>query len=162
MINSIKETYSKFIMHAKYAKIWLQFFKEAYVWDFESMLFAFIRAATKITENEMRGVVMDDELEAQHMKICCMLIDRIKKDEYIEKELKELDRIYGKLQFVNKEITEDGYIKADLVRERETPENSKEIDALLQKIYKKENQMRQQDIDLLFRILKKHYHRWGC
>jgi len=126
-------------------------------WD-SHFLFALLRFKLKRMEqlNRFHGHAVSSIEIADKIKVCVLLLDRIVKDEYEERVFEKHDKKWGD---INLDFSDSGCINITRknVKTKEDHEKEwKEHKAL----WERSAALKQQDIDLLFKIMSKHATKW--
>lgn len=109
-----------------------------------------------------RGHHLNHEKDADKMRLCVLLLDRIIEDKYLNMVYKDHDKKWGE---TNWDFTpcedHEGYSELNITRsnvktEEEKIQESKEY----KKLMYKPDKLLQQDIDTLFKMLNKHIRTW--
>jgi hypothetical protein len=107
------------------------------------------------------GYHVGDEKNAQNMKLCINLLDRLIAEDYDVMAFKKHKKKWGDSYHVTTP-TENKYL-ANFSIEYKNANTAKEKD-LQEKDFKRcwehKEKLEKQDIDLLFKIIKKHYAWW--
>lgn len=100
---------------------------------------------------------------ADQMQLCANLLDRLINDEYLENALKPHEAKWGKSKIIFTPIPDDiemckfgGISVEKAVTKKEKELEDKERSAL----YKHSDSMREQDLDMLFKNMRKHVEGW--
>ena len=101
------------------------------------------------------------ERDADKIRVCRLLLDRILKDDYDEMTFKNHDKKWGELKISYGEPDRLGYKTIDITREnaktlKEKEQESKESSRL----YKHSDMLHRQDIKYLFKMMNKHILCW--
>ena len=97
------------------------------------------------------GHGVNSEHDAMEMRKCVLLLDRLIKDNYLKKEWDKLDKKWGKLEF-----TSHSLIRSKVITEKDNKEVRKDSNRL----YEKEESLKNQDMDLLFKIMRTKILGW--
>lgn len=128
-----------------------------------------------ILENKIRftkenihkyGHHVNKSRDVNNMRIAEILIDRIKKDEYEEMTNKEHTDHWGELEWIedseddnilfDNKFSKHGLVRTKVNSQQEWEQECKESTKRL----KHAEYLKQQDMEYLFRHLKKHIHKW--
>jgi hypothetical protein len=133
--------------------------------DYDSFFF-FVIMRKKLIEMEKLfreyGHHVDSKEDADKMKVCINLLDRLIADEYEENEYKKIDEKLGEIDLNFKPITDrPGVYSCDVSRSGIKTEEDKEKEM---KEFKEASQkavaMKNQDKEMLFKLLNKHILTW--
>ena len=97
------------------------------------------------------GVSVNSERDAREMRKCILLLDRIMEDNYCDREYNKLDKKWGKVIIDNGKLC-----RSKIISEEDEKQERKEIKRLIER----ENSLKNQDMDLLFKILRKQIFSW--
>jgi len=107
-----------------------------------------------------RGIHVSAEKEADKMKICVLLLDRLIKDEYDENVFKHHYEKWGEPEFssseINDELSQLHITHKNVITEEDEKQERKEFRILCKKPYK----MEKQDVEYLFKLLSKNILTW--
>ena len=113
------------------------------------------------------GIHVNHVQDADKIKKCVLVLERIMKDEYHENVFKYHDKKWGETKLNWKEVDgkEFGYKKdvvaLDITRENAISKDQKEKERKeFRRLSPKVEQQRKQDIDFLFDYMKKHIQGW--
>jgi len=131
-------------------------------WD-HWFIYEILHKKLSLTEYHIRnyGHHVRAEQDADNIKKCVLLLKRLKDDEYSENAFKQHREKWGEPKFIWKEsdrpdchklLIEHDTIKTeeDKIQERKDFKNA----------YDHEDYLKQQDLDLLFKIIRKHIQTW--
>ena len=126
-------------------------------WD-SYYFFKIIRRKLEIMEPFYRydAMVLRREKEADRMKVCIMLLDRIIKDNYHEMAYKKFDKKWGESEML---FNEDGSLNIAYENVK-TEEDEKNKNKDIKESHNKEEFLINQDIEYLFKILNKRIRFW--
>ena len=108
------------------------------------------------------GHSVNSEMYANQMKTCILLLDRIVKDDYLMNALKPHEKKWGesRLNFKpvpdNTELYEGIYTVEKVTNKKEKEQEDKER----MRIYKNVDNLQKQDLDMLFKNMRKHIEGW--
>lgn len=107
-----------------------------------------------------KTMAVDSKKRAKQIQICRILTDRLLKDEYADYAQEQIDKKWGKAQFLTKPFSKN-LVELDIVREKVKTEKDKEkVNKEVLSIGKLEQKMIDQDIRLLFNIMRKNIRDW--
>lgn len=125
-------------------------------WDYY-FFYKILRLKLKNMEDLHRNYAhyVGSEKEADRLKLCVLLLDRLIDDNYYDIVFKNHEKKWGSLTLG----TSDG--KCNISREKVyTEEDSYQEMKESKKLYQKENDLRKQDVDMLFDTIKKYVEGW--
>jgi len=105
----------------------------------------------------VHGHLVCSEKQAKEMKIAYLLLKRLTDDIYSDMVFKEFDEKWGKANF---SINDDGSLNISYENEK-TPEDKIERINELMKTFKKEDYLKEQDVNYLFDLMKKKILEWS-
>ena len=136
--------------------IWLPVIWKDRWWD-SYYIYPILHKKLSLIEKATRehGVHVDAEKDADKIRKCVLLLERIMADEYMEESLKYHDEKWGEtiMDFKGGGVLfkhENVKTKKDEIEERKSFKSA---------MVHEEN-MRKQDIDLLFKMMSKHIQTW--
>jgi len=97
------------------------------------------------------GHHVNSDRDAKEIRICITLLDKIIKDDYLKKEWTKFDEKWGELEFTKNEL-----IRSKVI----TEEDNKQVRKETRRLYDKEDSIRNQDMDLLFKIMRRKILGW--
>ena len=126
-------------------------------WD-SYYFFKIIRRKLEIMEPFYRynAMFLRSESEADRMKVCIMLLDRIIEDNYHEMAYKKFDKKWGESEML---FNEDGSLNIAYENVK-TEEDEKNKNKDIKESHNKEEFLINQDIEYLFKILNKRIRFW--
>lgn len=128
-------------------------------WDHGYFLDMLAFKLSRIEKALESGVAVHHPHVMRDLRTMIALLDRIREDNYNEVVFKDHNAKWGELKFTfgEKQVTKDGYFTTSCVsrpniksKEDEVTERSE-----AQRLYKKEIALKQRDLDLLFKLLRK-------
>ena len=126
-------------------------------WD-SYYFFSIMRRKLQIMEPFYRydAMVLRREKEADRMKVCIMLLDRIIKEEYNEMAFKKFEETWGESEML---FNDNGSL--NIVYENvKTEEDEKNKNKDIKESHSNEEFLINQDIEYLFKILNKRIRLW--
>ena len=107
------------------------------------------------------GHHVDNEKTADQIKICKLLLARLIEDDYLSNATKYHDEKWGELRLITKPIpgTEVCSVETETTKPLTEKEKERESKARMA-LYKHGDKMKEQDLDLLFKIMRKHIQGW--
>lgn len=143
--------------------IWFPIIWKDRNWD-QWYIYTMLRHKLHLTEQLIRyhGHHIRNIQDADHIKTCILLLDRIMNDEYHENAFKPYYNKWGEPKMIWTDLKDEpGYTELNF----EYPNvKTDEEDKIRQKEYKRysklEQNLRQQDITMLFSLMKKHIQGW--
>jgi len=108
------------------------------------------------------GNSVDHKKIADQIKIAVLLLDRLIKDEYLENVLKPHEKKWGDSEFIFTPIEgKKGYSSLDLKVEKANTKEEKEHESKERMVlYKHSDALKQQDLDMLFKHMRKYIEGW--
>jgi len=94
------------------------------------------------------------------LKVCNLLLRKLKEDNYIFNLYELHERKYGKFKLVSSDIPNSKNKKITIVNENITPENEEQERKDFSLLVDKEVYLRKQDQELLYKLLSKHIRTW--
>ncbi len=127
-----------------------------YDWDYHYLFIIMYHKLDRM-ENCIRiyGHAVNNEQTADNIKVAKLLLDRICKNDYVEKATRQLDKEYGGWDF--------DWSSKHLKKIYRRPLTEKQIyyyDKATEKAYRHAEYMKKQDIEYLFKYMQKHYQKW--
>lgn len=142
-------------------KLWLPFIWKYRTWSWIGFGGQAMIISLRDTANAIDGFFVGSEKEARRMRMCAQLLERIIEENYCEKENEEHERKWGKLRSIETHVEGTDYLTVEFYRDNAKTEKEKaREDKERKRIWKKEQMMEQQDIDLLFETMRKHSRKW--
>ncbi len=110
----------------------------------------------------LHGISVNSKDYAKQIKLCIYLLNRILDDGYLENALRPHEKKWGESKFTYKPYPEDdSLIEVDITVEKAiTEEEIKQENKEKSRLYKHSDNMRKQDLNLLFRNLNKYGEGW--
>lgn len=97
---------------------------------------------------------------AKRIKTCYLLLDRLIKDEYYENAFYFHDKKWGESDFGWKPYN-DNHVMLNITRPNIFTKEDEEQEAKeYKRLSKHESMLREQDLDMLFKIMRKHIQTW--
>jgi hypothetical protein len=132
-------------------------------WDHQ-YIYGIFRKKLHLTEQFIRhnGIHVNNIDDADKMKICVDLLDRIMKDEYHKSAFKQHEKKWGKADLQWEDIDDEkGYSKLNIIHPNVKTDEDKESERKdFRRSSKHEADLREQDLDLLFKMMRKHIQSW--
>lgn len=131
-------------------------------WD-RHFIFKILRFKLQNVEECIRnGCHLNCEKDADDIKLCYLLLDRIIKDEYYENASKEFSEKWGESDFEFIDVPDKPEYQELNIRYENDPNNEREEERgkEVQKLFKHENYLKNQDINMLFDKMRKHILKW--
>jgi len=126
-------------------------------------IYVVLRKKLQLTEDCLRnGCHLYAEKTADQVKICSHILDRLIKDEYHLHAFKRHDEIWGEADFKFEKIEDrPGFSSLHITHENVKNDKDKEQERKdFKGAVKKEQDLRSQDLDLLFKLMRKHIQGW--
>ena len=123
-------------------------------WD-HNYLYEILRFKLNRMEQELHGSWIGSDKEAKEVKKCVLLLDRLLKDEYHEIAYKNFYKKWGEPDYtINKNIFKPVYPNDP------NDENEEEIEIEYKRKMNDSQYLEDQDVEMLFDIMKKRIRRW--
>lgn len=107
------------------------------------------------------GHHVDNIKTADQIKVCKLLLARLIEDDYLMNATKYHEEKWGELELVTEEIPGTDLFSVKTKTGIPLTEKEKEIEQKLRlDKYKHGDKMKEQDLDLLFKIMRKHIQGW--
>ncbi len=119
-----------------------------YAWIYRLMAYKLERVEKCLANDKLHE---NAERYARQVRVCRILLERLEKDEYCEKELEEYYQRWGKAEFLNNAL-----VKSKVVTEQDRLESAEEI----RRIFTKEEERRTRDLDTFWLVFKKYHRHW--
>lgn len=135
--------------------IWFPIIWKDRSWD-HYFIYVNLHYKLKLTEKVIRnGHHLYRNKTADKIKICILILDRLIKDNYLDNALEKHNEKWGEgeFQFKNNEF----HIKYENIKNKDDEQKQqKDFRAAV----KHQNYLREQDLDILFKLLRKHIQSW--
>jgi len=131
-------------------------------WD-HGFLFEMLQFKLTRMEKCLRnGIHLYADKTADKVKLCTFLLDRIIKDEYYDMVFKDHKKKWGEADLQCSDCKDkEGYSELRITRPNvKTPEDNEQERKEYRAIMKRPDELMQQDIDMLFEIMRKHIREW--
>ena len=140
-------------------------------WD-QYFLYVILQFKLKQMEKLQReyGISVNSNDYADQMKTCILLLDRIIKGDYLTNSLKPHEEKWGELRLDFKETSDETFRDIDggeklyegtfSVEKVTTPEGKEQENKERMRLYKHVDNLEKQDLDLLFKLMRKHIEGW--
>jgi hypothetical protein len=124
-------------------------------WD-HYYIYAILHKKLLLQEKAIRnGIALYSDKTADDIKLCVLLLARLKKDEYHTHAFKQYYDRWGELK-----MNLRGQC-LNIYSEKVNTEKGKELERKdFRRAGNKEHQLRMQDVDLLFKTMNKHIEKW--
>ena len=143
--------------------IWFPIIWKDRDWDHQ-FLYEIIRFKLKRMAKFHRkyGISVDADKYAKQMELCVNLLNRIINDEYLSMVLKKHEEKWGESKMVFTPCEDDErLLKLDFEVEKAKTEVEKEQETKEKlKLYEHADYLKQQDLDMLFRTIRKYIEGW--
>lgn len=108
------------------------------------------------------GHHVDNDKTADQIKLCKLLLKRLIADDYLMNATKYHDQKWGDLEIFTEEIEgRSNCVSVHTKTTKDLTEKEKKIeDELRHGLYRHADKMKEQDLDMLFRIMRKHIQGW--
>jgi hypothetical protein len=159
----IKDTRRNIVYGVKNLWIWFPVIWPDRNWDHQ-FIYEVLKHKLHLTEQLIRhdGIHINHLRDAKRIKLCVDLLDRLINDEYHETAFKSHQKKWGKPKFNwldSKEHSDMTELKITHPNV-ETAEDEKKQSKQFKVCAKNEVNLREQDLDLLFKIMRKHVQEW--
>lgn len=163
IFNKIESFYYNIKYGIKNLIIWFPYVWKDRNWD-HYFIYVILKHKLHITEQYIRnhGHHIKHIQDADKIKICVNLLDRLVKDEYEENAFKKHDKKWGEAKFIFKDCVYDPELTElhiDYPR-ISTPKNKKAEKKEFNRAIKHSNKVQQQDLDMLFNNMRKYIQEW--
>jgi len=143
-------------------KEYKNFLKEDEDWDWHYIIrllkYKLERTRKCIVSNR---IILEAPRVAKEIREVEILLDRVLKDRYHEEVFKNFDKKYGKPKLISgKPDPKTGHSMVTIHRAKVTPKNEKAFKSEFKKLVRKEDQMRQADLNRAFDLMKKNIWGW--
>lgn len=132
-------------------------------WD-HYFIYVILRHKLHLMEKQIReyGHHVDKDRDANNIKVCVNLLDRLIADDYHEMAFKNHDRKWGESDFQFKECEDNPELMSlHIARENvNTPEDEEKERKDFRRASDHETFLREQDLDLLFKNMRKYIQTW--
>jgi len=108
----------------------------------------------------VHGNHVESSKDADDIKICINLLNRILKNEYGEMVFKNHDEKWGEPKFSWETIDKQECMGLNIIRENVTVKNEEQERKEFKELIKREDILKKQDINYLFNYLAKHIRNW--
>lgn len=132
-------------------------------WDHQ-YIYMMMRAKLNFQEQYIRkyGIHINNIEDANKIKVCVNLLDRLIKDEYHETAFKNHEKKWGQMQLNFKDTKDypdmqEAVITHPYVKTNEDKKNERKD---FRRSCNHETDLREQDLDLLFKMMRKHIQGW--
>lgn len=159
----IKYWHRDFVIGIKNLFVWFPVIWSDKQWD-HYFIYAILQHKLKLMERYIRlhGVHINNLKDAHKIKMCVLLLERIKKDGYHQNVFKPHYKKWGEPDLVFTDSTE--YPDCQIVDLKYPNIKTDEDDKRQEKEFKfcidQEAKLRKQDLDLLFKMMRKHVESW--
>ena len=107
------------------------------------------------------GNHVESERDADDIKVCRLLLERILKDEYDEMTFKNHEKKWGELRISYGESDKEGYKTLNVSRTNiKTVEEEKQESKESSRLYRHVHMLQRQDVKYLFKIMSKYILSW--
>jgi len=130
-------------------------------WD-QVFFYKILRKKLVLMEKQFRtrGMAISSESEAKKMKLCILLIERLLADHYEDNAERDFKKRWGEPRMVTIPL-DDEYCEIDIVYDSvKTPEDKKQNRKQFITYMQHAENMRRQDIELLFKTIEKNIQGW--
>jgi hypothetical protein len=163
LFSHINDARRSLIYGVKNLWIWFPVIWSDRNWDHQ-FIYEVFKHKLHLTEQLIRndGIHINHLRDAKRIKLCVDLLDRLINDEYHETAFKPHRKKWGKPKFnwleskKHPDMTELKIIHPNV----KTAEDEKKQSKQFRVCAKNESNLREQDLDLLFKIMRKHIQEW--
>jgi hypothetical protein len=132
-------------------------------WD-HTFIYTIFRKKLSLTEHYIRnyGIHVDAKRDADRIKTCVLLLDRLLEDEYHEMAFKRHHEKWGQPEMQFKKCEDStNYSKLHIHHDKVITEQDEVNERKdFHNAYEHEQYLREQDLELLFKIMRKHIQGW--
>ncbi len=156
-MNKIKTLYYSIIYGIENLYIWFFIIWQDRNWD-HYFIYKILHKKLSLMEYNIRkyGMHVRSDKDAGKIKICVLLLDRLLKDDYFENVCKNHDKKWGKSDFIFHDNVRLEIKYANVKIEKDKENQIKDF----RKCMKSETELKEQDLDLLFKIMRKNIQTW--
>jgi hypothetical protein len=131
-------------------------------WD-HVFIYKILRKKLDLQEKHIRkyGHHVDNEKDADKIRVCVLLLDRLLKDEYYDNVYRNFHKKWGHGEFRTEKV--EGSDLYELHIDYESAKTKADIEQCNKEhrmLLNKENELRTQDINYLFKMMSKHIQSW--
>jgi len=131
-------------------------------WD-SHFIFRLLQKKLSNVENHMRYYAwgLSSEKDADKIRVCVLLLDRIIKNNYEEMVFKHHDKKWGELEISYGKTDKTGYSTLDFnrINAKTIEEKEKEMGESI-RLYEHRDMLLKQDVQYLFKLMNKHILGW--
>jgi len=163
LYEKIKDTRRNLIYGIKNLWIWFPVIWKDRQWDHQ-YIYGVLRHKLYLTEQLIRhhGYHVYHTKDADKIKVCVDLLDRLIKDEYHEMAFKSHEKKWGRMKLNFKDSINSPGVKLAVITHPNVKTDKDKINE--RKDFKiasqRETELREQDLDLLFKMMRKHIQSW--
>jgi hypothetical protein len=108
------------------------------------------------------GIHLRAEQDADKMKLCVNLLDRLIEDDYVHNALKYHDRKWGEGEFEFTPVDGKKHLTSlDIIRHKvKTPKDKEQEQKEWRVCLDRSDNLQVQDLELLFKLMRKHIRSW--
>ena len=132
-------------------------------WD-HYFIYVILRKKLQLMEHQIRtyGHHVRNEEDADNIKVCVNLLSRLIEDEYHEMAFGKHDEKWGEIELKTKPLEDNPELySVDFHRDGIQTEKDKEQERKeFSRAYNHETMLREQDLDLLFKNMRKYIQTW--
>ena len=130
-------------------------------WDY---YFLYIILHTKLSHMEKyirkHGHHIGCERDADNIKVAVSLLDRLIKDDHLDNAMKQHREKWGRMKFNFIDIDGNGSRLETTYGKAKTEEDRKKAEKEFRRCAKHSEYMLERDLDLLFKVMRKHIRHW--
>lgn len=128
-------------------------------WHLYNILYKKLEMMENLQRNH--GCHVDNVKVADQIKVCKLLLKRLIDDNYLENATVNHDKKWGELSMFTREIEGSDCVSMHTKTTKDLTEKESEIERVERhRLYKHSDNMKEQDLDMLFRIIRKRIQGW--
>jgi hypothetical protein len=131
-------------------------------WD-QTFIYTILRHKLDQTQKYFRkyGHHVNSDRDANNMKTCVLILDRLLNDIYHEQAFKKYDKKWGEANFSTFETENPDLYRVIITRENvQTEEDKIKERADFKRAWEHHDYLKKQDLDILFKLMRKHIEGW--
>lgn len=143
-------------------KIWFPIIWKDRNWDY-SFIYILLRHKLHLTEHLIRnhGHHLYKDKDADNIKLCVNLLDRLIEDDYHKHAFKAHDKKWGEADFQWKDTKDAEFVEMLIKHENvKTPKDKEKEKEDFKRAINHEDHLKKQDLDMLFNTMRKHIQGW--
>lgn len=161
-IKDLKYIYRDTIIGFKNLIRWFPIIWNDRQWD-HIYIYKIFQKKLSLTEKYLRynGIHVDAKRDADKIKTCVILLDRLLKDDYHDMAFKRHYEKWGMPELRTEKTENENFSRLHVVYDGvKTEEDDKKERKEFHSAWEHEKYLREQDLDLLFKIMRKHIQGW--